>query len=685
MFATTDRGGGQLVSASFSSSGSTEQDSARLSVNALRFLAVDAVQAARSGHPGMPMGAASMAYVLWKRHMKHSPAHPDWFDRDRFVLSAGHGSMLLYGLLHLAGYSMPMEEIKNFRQWGSITPGHPENFLAAGVETTTGPLGQGFANAVGMAIAEKHLAARFNQPGFDVVDHFTYGVCSDGDLMEGVSHEAASLAGHLGLGKLIFLYDDNGISIDGGTDLAFTENVLQRFDAYGWHVDQVADGNDLEAIDGALHGARAESGRPSLIAVRTVIGYGSPNKAGSASSHGSPLGEEEVALAKRNLGWPEDKTFFVPDEVYAHLRDAFLPAGRAAYAAWEARLAAYRERYPEQAAAFDAWRSGSLAEGWAARMEIPRAGVVQATRAASGKALNALAPSAPFLVGGSADLTPSNNTAVQGREDFQKTSPAGGYLRFGVREHAMASACNGMALHGAVRPYCATFLVFSDYMRPAVRLSALMKTPVLYIFTHDSIGLGEDGPTHQPIEHIMSLRAIPDLTVIRPADAAETVEAWKLAIEWRDGPIALILTRQGLPTLEGTGEGLRRGAYVVRACPGTPDIVLIGTGSEVQHVAAAADQLREAGVAAQAVSMPSWELFEQQPAAYREAVLPRDARKRLAVEAGAATGWERYVGLDGAVIGMTGFGASAPGAVAMQKFGFTADNVLAQAQALLAE
>ena len=683
MPATTDRGGGGPVSASFSSPGFAESDRARLSVNALRFLAVDAVQAARSGHPGMPMGAAAMAYALWKGHLKHSPAHPDWFDRDRFVLSAGHGSMLLYGLLHLAGYPMPMEEIKQFRQWGSITPGHPENFLAAGVETTTGPLGQGFANAVGMAMAEKHLAARFNRPGFEIVDHFTYGICSDGDLMEGVSHEAASMAGHLGLGKLVFLYDDNGISIDGGTDLAFTENVLQRFDAYGWHVDQLADGNDLQAIDQALHGARAESGRPSLIAVRTVIGYGSPNKAGSASSHGSPLGEEEVALAKRNLGWPEDKPFFVPDEVYADLRDAFLPAGRAAVADWEARLAAYGARYPEEAEAFAAWRSGTLAEGWAARMEMPEPGVAQATRAASGKALNALAPSAPFLIGGSADLTPSNNTLVEGRADFQKTSPAGGYVRFGVREHAMAAACNGMALHGAVRPYCATFLVFSDYMRPAVRLSALMKTPVLYLFTHDSIGLGEDGPTHQPIEHIMSLRAIPGLTVIRPADAAETVEAWKLAIERRDGPIALVLTRQGVPVLEGTGAGLRRGAYVVRACEGTPDIVLIGTGSETQHAAAAADRLCEAGVAAQAVSMPSWELFEEQPAAYREAVLPRAVRKRLAVEAGAATGWERYVGLEGAVIGMTGFGASAPGAVAMRQFGFTAEHVLARARELL--
>ena len=660
-------------------------DLASLSINTLRFLAVDAVQAARSGHPGMPMGAASMAYVLWKHHMKYSPAHPDWFDRDRFVLSAGHGSMLLYGMLHLAGYAMPMEEIKQFRQWGSITPGHPENFLAEGVETTTGPLGQGFANAVGMAMAEKHLAARFNEPGFEIVDHFTYGICSDGDLMEGVSHEAASLAGHLGLGKLIFLYDDNGISIDGGTELSFTENVPQRFAAYGWHVDRITDGNDLEAIDQALHRARAEADRPSLIAVRTVIGYGSPNKAGSASSHGSPLGEEEVVLAKRCLGWPEDKTFFVPDEVYAHMRDASLKAGHAAYAAWEERLAAYRDRYPEQAEIFAAWCNGSPEEGWAQRVETPVAGTVQATRAASGKALNELAPSVPFLIGGSADLTPSNNTAVKDREDFQKTSPMGGYLRFGVREHAMASACNGIALHGAVRPYCATFLIFSDYMRPAVRLSALMKLPVLYIFTHDSIGLGEDGPTHQPIEHIMSLRAMPNLTVIRPADAAETAEAWKLAVEWKDGPLALILTRQGLPVLEGTGEGLRRGAYVVFACEGTPDIVLIGTGSEVQHAVAAATMLRETGVAAQVVSMPSWELFEQQQAAYREEVFPRAVRKRLAVEAGVTTGWERYVGLDGAVIGMTGFGASAPGGVTMREFGFTAENVLARAQALLAE
>ena len=656
---------------------------AQRTINALRFLAVDAVQAAASGHPGMPMGAAPMAYVLWKHHLNHHPGDPDWFDRDRFVLSAGHGSMLLYGLLHLSGYAMPMEEIRNFRQWGSITPGHPENFLADGVETTTGPLGQGFANAVGMAMAERYLAARFNQPDCAIVDHRTYGICSDGDLMEGVSHEAASLAGHLGLGKLIMLYDDNHVTIDGPTELAFSERVTDRFEAYGWHVGRVADGNDLFAIDAAIREARAEPDRPSLIAVRTEIGYGSPNKQGLASAHGSPLGPEEVVLSKRNLGWPEDREFFVPTEVYEHMRDALLEKGHRARATWEVLLGEYRATYPDRARAFDAWRRGEPTEGWAEGIRSFEVGSTLATRSASGKALNDLAPRVPFLVGGSADLTPSNDTAVEGRKDFRKTVPSGGYFRFGVREHAMAATCNGMALHGGLRPYCATFLVFSDYMRPSVRLSAVMSLPVVYVFTHDSIGLGEDGPTHQPIEHLMSLRAIPGLTVIRPADAVETAEAWKFAIERPGGPVAMALTRQGVPVQEGTGEGLWRGAYVVRNCPGDPEIILIGTGSELQHVVAAVDSLQVEGVRARAVSMPSWELFEEQPAEYREEVLPRGVTKRLAVEAGTTLGWERYVGLEGDVVGMTGFGASAPGYVTMERFGFTPQNVLVRAWALL--
>lgn len=653
-------------------------------INTLRFLAADAVQEADSGHPGMPMGAAPMAYALWKRHLKHNPADAHWFDRDRFVLSAGHGSMLLYGLLHLTGYDMPMEELKRFRQWGSITPGHPEYGLAEGIETTTGPLGQGFANAVGMAIAEKYLAAQFNEPGFEVIDHHTYGICSDGDLMEGISHEAASLAGHLGLGKLVFLYDDNHISIDGSTELAFSEDVQARFEAYGWHVDRVEDGNDVDAIDDALSAARSETARPSLIAVRTRIGYGSPNKEGSASSHGAPLGEEELVLTKRNLGWPEHEKFFVPDGVYEHMRDAAVDDGRAAQAAWNDLMAAYAEAHPEKAQRLKQWREGTPSEGWEDDLPTFEAGEKIATRAVGGKVLNALAPKVPYLLGGSADLTPSNKTDIKGRPDFQKDVPDGGYIRFGVREHAMASACNGLALHGGLRPYCGTFLIFSDYMRPAVRLSALMEQPVVYVFTHDSIGLGEDGPTHQPVEQLMSLRAIPGLTTIRPADAAETVEAWKLAVEHAERPIALALTRQGVPTLDGSGAGLRRGAYVIRDCEATPEIILIGTGSEVQLVVDATEQLQKEGVAARAVSMPSWELFDAQPTAYRQEVLPDGVRCRLAVEAGVSKGWERYVGLDGATIGLSRFGASAPVDVVMEELGFSTDHVLSEARRLLA-
>ncbi len=664
-----------------------ETDTAELSINTIRFLAADAVQKANSGHPGMPMGSAPMAYLLWQRHLRHNPADPRWLNRDRFVLSAGHGSMLLYALLHLTGYDMAMEELKNFRQWASKTPGHPENFLAEGIETTTGPLGQGFGNAVGMAIAEKYLAAQFNEPGFEVVDHYTYGICSDGDLMEGISHEAASLAGHLGLGKLIFFYDDNEISIDGSTDLAFTEDVALRFEAYNWHIERVDDGNDLEAIDAAIGRAHAESDRPSLILVRTEIGYGSPNKQNTASAHGEPLGEEELRLAKRNLGWPEDSSFLVPDEVYGHMRDTTLQKGREAQEKWEILLESYRAKYPQKADRYQAWVEGRPEDGWLDDLPEFEVGEKLATRAAGGKVLNAIADKVPYLFGGSADLTPSNKTDIKGRDDFQKASPTGGYLRFGVREHAMAAACNGIALHEGLRPYCGTFLIFSDYMRPSVRLSALMKVPVVYVFTHDSIGLGEDGPTHQPIEHLMSLRAIPQLTLIRPADATETAEAWRFIVEHADRPIALALTRQKVPTLDRSkradGDGLHRGAYVISDCDGEPEIILIGTGSEVQHVVAAAAELRGEGVRARAVSMPSWDLFDAQPETYREQVLPRGVTKRLAVEAGAAIGWERYVGQSGAVIGMTRFGASAPGSVTMTNFGFTAENVAARARKLL--
>ena len=656
-----------------------------LSINTIRMLAVDAVQRANSGHPGLPMGAAPMAYVLWTRFLRHNPNDPQWRNRDRFVLSAGHGSMLLYALLHLTGYDLPLDELKNFRQWGSKTPGHPENGLTSGVETTTGPLGQGFANGVGMAIAERFLAAHFNRPGFPVVDHYTYAIVSDGDLMEGISHEAASLAGHLGLGKLIYLYDDNQISIDGSTDLAFTEDVEKRFEAYGWHVQHVDDGNDLDAVAAALDAARAETDRPSLIAVETVIGYGSPNKAGSEKAHGSPLGEDEVTLTKRNLGWPDDAFFLVPDAARNHLSAA--AAGAQQQAAWNGLLARYRAAHPDLAAQFDAWTSGALSEGWEEALPVFEAGGKIATRAASGTVLGALVPALGNLIGGSADLTPSNKTRVAVQEDFQKDNPTGGYLRFGVREHGMAAVCNGIALHGGLRPYCGTFLIFSDYLRPSLRLSALMHQPVVYVFTHDSIGVGEDGPTHQAVEHYAALRAIPNMTFIRPADANETAEAWRAALNRATGPTALALTRQKLLTLDrsvfASAEGLQQGAYVLSDSDGTPELILMASGSEVGLIVEAAEVLRGEGVAVRVVSMPSWELFAAQPPSYRDAVLPPGVTKRLAVEAGVSLGWERYVGLEGRVLGLDRFGASAPGAVVFEKLGFTVENVLHHARALL--
>ncbi|GIV62496.1 MAG: transketolase [Rhodothermaceae bacterium] len=661
-------------------------DLALKSINTLRFLAVDAVQQANSGHPGMPMGMAAPAYVLWHYFLKHNPKDPAWPDRDRFVLSAGHGSMLLYGLLHLTGYDLPMEELRRFRQWGSKTPGHPEYGHTPGVETTTGPLGQGFANGVGMAIAERFLAARFNRPGFPIVDHYTYGIVSDGDLMEGISHEAASLAGHLGLGKLIYLYDDNDISIDGSTDLAFTEDVAGRFEAYGWQVLRVEDGNDLAAVARALEAARAEAARPSLIITRTHIGYGSPHKQDTAEAHGAPLGDEEVRLTKRALGWPEDRTFYVPDEVYAHMQEA-IGKGRAAQEAWEERFERYAEAFPEEAATFRAWLEGHLPEGWDADLPVFEPGTSVATRKASGAVLAVLGERLPNLIGGSADLTPSNNTFIKGRTDFQRDNPAGGYLRFGVREHAMAAICNGLALHGGLRPYGGTFLVFSDYMRPAVRLSALMGLPVVYVFTHDSIGLGEDGPTHQPVEHAMSLRLIPNLTFIRPADAAETVEAWRVALLNRRGPTALALTRQGVPVLDRSrlapAEGLRRGAYILSDDDGTPDLILMASGSEVALIVEAAERLRPLGHRVRVVSMPSWELFEREPEDYRRAILPPAVTARVAVEAGRSLGWERYVGPHGRIIGLDRFGASAPGKVLFERFGFTVDHVVEVARKLL--
>ena len=654
----------------------------QLCVNTIRTLAIDGVQKANSGHPGLPMGAADMAYVLWTRFLKHNPADPAWPDRDRFVLSAGHGSMLLYSLLYLTGYDLPLEQLKQFRQWGSRTPGHPEYGETPGVETTTGPLGQGLGNAVGMALAERLLAARFNQPGFEIVDHYTYVLVSDGDLMEGVSHEAASLAGHLGLGKLICLYDDNHITIEGDTALAFSEDIAGRFTAYGWHV-QTADGHDRAAVAEALRRARAEGSRPSLISCRTHIGYGSPHRQDTAKAHGEPLGADEVRLTKEALGWPPEAQFYVPDEALAHFRQA-LERGAEAQARWANLWADYEKAYPELATEWKRRLAGDLPAGWEAEVPVFRAedGPL-ATRAASGKVMAALAPTLPELIGGSADLHPSTKTYLSAYPAVEKGSYGGRNLHFGIREHGMGAIVNGMALHGGIRPYASTFFVFSDYMRPTIRLAALMGLPVIYVFTHDSIMVGEDGPTHQPVEHLPSLRAMPGLVLLRPADANETAAAWRVALEHRDGPVALILSRQKLPILEGGDpEGVARGAYVL-ADAENPQVLLLATGSEVEVALGAQKLLAEEGIAARVVSMPSWELFEAQPRDYRDSVLPPEIRARVAVEAAAPLGWERYVGPQGAVVGMGRFGASAPYQVLAREFGFTAENVAAQAKACL--
>ena len=660
----------------------------QLCINTIRTLAMDAVQKANSGHPGLPMGAAAMAYVLWKRFLRHHPANHSWPNRDRFILSAGHGCMLLYSLLHLTGYDLPLDELKRFRQWGSRTPGHSEYGLTPGVETTTGPLGQGFGNGVGMAIAERFLANYFNRPGYTIVDHYVYAIVSDGDLMEGVSSEAASLAGHLGLGKIIYLYDDNRITIDGSTSLAFTENVGQRFEAYGWHVQRV-NGNDLKEVEVALSAAQAATERPSLIIARTHIAFGSPNKQDTAEAHGAPLGEEEVKLTKQALGWPLEPAFYIPDEALANFREA-LQRGRAWETEWRALFDSYAAAHPELAAEWRTAMNGRLPEGWSDKIPtFASGGGGMATREASGKVLNAIAPHLSTLIGGSADLTPSNNTYLKGYGDFQRDNVGARNLHFGVREHAMGSILNGMALHGGVIPYGGTFLIFSDYMRPAIRLAALSHIHVIYVFTHDSIGLGEDGPTHEPIEHLASLRAMPNLTVIRPADANETAVAWRVALEHRGGPVALALTRQKLPVLDRTtlasADLLRRGAYVlIDAGHGQPRMILIATGSEVYVALEARQRLAAQGIEARVVSMPSWELFEQQPDSYRDEVLPPSVASRIAIEAASPLGWHRYVGPLGAVIGMTRYGASAPYQVLMREFGFTADTLVSRALELLA-
>jgi len=671
-----------------------------LCINTIRFLSADAVQNANSGHPGMPMGAAAMAYTLWMRFLKFNPADPNWFDRDRFILSAGHGSMLLYSLLHLTGYDLPLDELRRFRQLDSKTPGHPERGHTVGVEVATGPLGQGFGNSVGMAIAEAWLAATYNRPGHEIVDHYTYFICGDGDLMEGVTQEAASLAGHLRLGKLIGLYDQNHISLAGGTDLCFTEDTSARFAAYGWHVQSVADGNDTAAVAKAIEAARAQTERPSLILARTHIGYGSPKKQDTFGAHGSPLGEEELQAAKKALGWPTMDKFYLPPEAVAHFREA-RGKGAAAQSAWCAKFDAYKKAFPAEAAQFGQIIDGKLPDEWAA--ELPKwnpGDKPMSTRVAGGNALNALAKRIPNIVGGSADLNPSTETALKGMGDFQPPEyfgPAtqgavggvwgwsGRNIAFGVREHAMGAAVNGMAAHGGLLPFSATFLVFSDYMKPAIRLGALSRLKAFYVFTHDSIGVGEDGPTHEPVEHLAGLRAIPGLTVIRPADATETAEAWKFAIE-HNGPTLFALSRQNLPHLDrktAKQPGVMRGAYVLaEAEGGAAEVILIGTGSEVALCVKAQEKLKGYGVRARVVSMPSWEIFEKQDEAYRDGVLPKGLRKRVTVEAGCSFGWDRWVA-DGTMIAIDRFGASAPGEQVMKRFGFTAEHVISAALRLV--
>ena len=660
-----------------------------LCINTIRMLSADSIEKARSGHPGMPMGAAGMAYVLWTRFLRHNPLDPKWPDRDRFILSAGHGSMLLYSLLHLTGYDLSIEELKNFRQWQSRTPGHPEYPRTPGVETTTGPLGQGLANGVGMAISERYIAGRFNRPGHTVVDHYTYAIISDGELMEGLSHESASLAGHLGLGKLIYLYDDNHISIEGNTDITFTEDRTSRFEAYGWHVQEVGNANDLDALENAILAAQDRADKPSLISVRTHIGYGSPNKQDTPGAHGEPLGPEEIKLTKQNLGWPVEPPFFVPSEALDHFRQA-IEKGRNIQARWEESFRSYREAYPEPAAEFERWSRGELPENWDKDIPVfPADPKGMATRVASGDTLNAIARHVPNLMGGSADLAPSNKTLMKGEQDFQANDYQGRNLRFGVREHAMGSILNGMALHGGIIPYGGTFLIFSDYMRPAIRLAALMGLKVIYVFTHDSIGVGEDGPTHQPVEQIASLRAIPNLTVIRPCDANETAEAWRIAMESNGQPFALILSRQGVPVLEQTASeastGISHGAYILQDVRnnGEPEVILIATGSEVHIAMEASQRLDEQGIGVRVVSMPSWELFDKQPEDYRNHVLPPESKARIAIEAGVSQGWHRYVGQMGDMVCVDHFGSSAPSNILYEKFGITADRVVEKALALI--
>jgi len=659
-----------------------------LCINTIRFLAVDAVQKANSGHPGAPLGAAPMAYVLWDRFLKHNPKDPEWPDRDRFILSCGHASALLYALLHLTGYDLSLDDLKQFRQWGSKTPGHPEYGVVPGLEVTTGPLGQGFASGVGMAMAERHLAANYNRPGHEVIDHYTYAIVSDGDLEEGISSEAASLAGNLRLGKLIYLYDDNGISIEGKTGITFTEDIPGRFQAYGWQVIGPVDGFDIGSVENAIREAQADKGHPSLIICRTIIGYGSPNKAGTAAAHGEPLGEEEVQLTKKQLGWRYEKSFTVPSEALAYLRKA-QERGREQQGKWQQKMVAYRQAYPEEAGRLEEELRSALPAGWDNGLDdlFKEETKPMATRSASGLVLNALAPRIRSLMGGSADLAPSTKTELKDGGDYSADSYHGRNLRFGVREHVMGAIASGMALHGGIIPYTGTFLVFYDYMRPPVRLAAMMGLRVIYIFSHDSMGLGEDGPTHQPVEQLLGLRSVPNLVTIRPADATETVEAWKVALQRRQGPTALVLSRQNLPVLDrralSPAGGLQRGGYILWEASSTPEVIIVGTGSEVHIALEAGKMLQERSIKARIVSLPSWELFEAQPAEYRNAVLPENIKARISVEAGSPLGWERYVGDSGVIIGISHFGYSAPGKVIYEKLGLTTQRVADEAANLL--
>ncbi|HKA35444.1 MAG TPA: transketolase [Thermoanaerobaculia bacterium] len=660
-----------------------------LCVDTIRTLAIDAVQKAESGHPGLPLGAAPMAYVLWQRHLRHDPSDPKWPDRDRFVLSAGHGCMLLYCLLHLTGYDLTLDDLKSFRQWGSRTPGHPEWLVTPGVEATTGPLGQGTANAIGMAVAERALAARFNRPGHEIVNHRTYAIVSDGDLMEGISGEASSLAGHWKLGKLTFLYDANQVTLDGPASMAFTEDVGRRYEAYGWQVLRVEDGNtDLDAIDSALKEADREESRPTIILIHTTLGYGSPHKAGTSEAHGSPLGKEEVALTKKALGWEWQEPFFIPPESLERFREA-VPRGRKWKSDWESRFARYEKEFPDLAREWRRRQAGDLPAGWDEALPVFQAGEKEATRTAAGKVENAIAAKMPELLGGDADLGVSTNTPLKGAASFDGAAGGGGRnFHFGVREHAMAGIANGMAYHGGVRPFVATFFCFSDYMRPSVRLAALNELPVIFVWTHDSIGLGEDGPTHQPVEHLMSLRAMPGMTIFRPGDGNEAREAWRAAIEHRHGPVGLVLSRQKLPVVDrgklGAAEGVAKGGYVLAEASKPPArLILLASGSEVSLALQARERLEGEGIGTRVVSMPSWELFDRQPGAYREQVLPPAIRARLAIEAGATLGWKRYVGDGGDCLGLDRYGASAPGEIVMKELGFSVENVVKRAKALL--